>query len=87
MRESAAELGGVLLVEVLPGVLGYMVTPAEPTVEEQVRYMRQWLVIQTVSACRFLPDSAPGCQATFFVRQGIEPRHGRALLHLFFQCR
>ena len=75
------------MVEVKPGVLGYIVTPSDPTCEDQVKYMRQWLVLRTVEACDVLPDASPGSKATFFVSQRIGLRRGRALLNLFLQCR
>ena len=75
------------MVEVRPGVLGYIVTPSEPTCEDQVKYMREWLVLKTVDARQVLPEASPGSKATFFVSQSIGLRQGRALLHVFFQCR
>ena len=75
------------MVHVKEGVLGYILTPSDPTVEEQARYMGDWLVLETMDASRVRPDAAPASKATFFCRHGIAMQHGRALLHLYFQCR
>jgi hypothetical protein len=79
-------MGGALLVEVMPGVLGYILTQGDPTVETLSRFMREWLVIETVDASRVQATAPADQKATFFVRHGIEARHGRAILHAFFQC-
>ena len=75
------------MIQVKEGVLGFILTPGDPTVEEQARHMREWLVIETLEADRVLPGAAPGGRATFFCKHPISRQHGRALMHLYFQCR